>query len=186
MDTVKCKAPPPMSGLAENWNKNKYYEFYRDKGHNTDECIHLKKQIKEAVKYEQLSHLIKELKQGNRKGEHSKASKKGEPYRKEKALAIFMVQPWQRVTRQKITQSFSTNPKISFPPLANDDGRDSNRVVTLHSSNIVPAECMMVAESPAKPLPKEPMTEKGIKVAIHPKYPKHTITIGGGLSKKER
>nr|GEZ36127.1 reverse transcriptase domain-containing protein [Tanacetum cinerariifolium] len=50
MDTVKFKAPPPMSGLAENWNKNKFCEFQGDKGHSTDECIHLKKQIKEAVK----------------------------------------------------------------------------------------------------------------------------------------
>ncbi|GKC25675.1 hypothetical protein Tco_1027825 [Tanacetum coccineum] len=49
MKTVKFKAPPPMSGLTENRNKNKFCEFYGDKGHSTDECIHLKKQIKEAT-----------------------------------------------------------------------------------------------------------------------------------------
>ncbi|GKB61424.1 hypothetical protein Tco_0917610 [Tanacetum coccineum] len=68
MDMVKFKAPPPMSDPAENWNKNKLCEFRRDKDHSTDECIHLKKQIEEAAKLEQLSHLIKELKQGNNKG----------------------------------------------------------------------------------------------------------------------
>ncbi|GJR29935.1 hypothetical protein Tco_1106167 [Tanacetum coccineum] len=78
MDMVKFKAPPPMSGLAENRNKNKFCEFHGDKGYNTNECIHLKKQIEKAVRYGQLSHLIKELKQGSNKGEHSKASKKGE------------------------------------------------------------------------------------------------------------
>ncbi|GKA05427.1 hypothetical protein Tco_0684547 [Tanacetum coccineum] len=62
MEMVKFKAPPPMSGPAENQNKNKFCEFHGDKGHNTDECIHLRKQIKEAVKSGQLSHLIKELK----------------------------------------------------------------------------------------------------------------------------
>ncbi|GKF01025.1 hypothetical protein Tco_0027948 [Tanacetum coccineum] len=85
MDTVKFKAPPPMSDPAENRNKNKLCEFHRDKDHSTDECIHLKKQIEEAVKFGQLSHLIKELKQGNNKGEHSKTAKKGESSGKEKA-----------------------------------------------------------------------------------------------------
>ncbi|GKC99955.1 hypothetical protein Tco_1170230 [Tanacetum coccineum] len=78
MDTVKFKAPSPMSGLAENRNKNKFCEFHGDKGYSTNECIHLRKQIEKAVRYGQLSHLIKELKQGSNKGEHLKASKKGE------------------------------------------------------------------------------------------------------------
>ncbi|GKG03941.1 hypothetical protein Tco_0314328 [Tanacetum coccineum] len=35
-----------------------------------------------------------------------------------------MVQPWERVARQKITQSFSPNPKIFFPPLGEDEGTE--------------------------------------------------------------
>ncbi|GKE19092.1 reverse transcriptase domain-containing protein [Tanacetum coccineum] len=37
-----------MIGPTENQNKNKSCEFYGDKGHNTDECIHLRKQIEEV------------------------------------------------------------------------------------------------------------------------------------------
>nr|GEV99684.1 reverse transcriptase domain-containing protein [Tanacetum cinerariifolium] len=96
MDTVKFKEPPPMSGPAENPKKNKFCEFHGDKRHNTDECIYLRKQIEEAVKSGQLSRLLNEIKQGSHKGEHSKAVKKGETPRKEKATTIFMVQPWQR------------------------------------------------------------------------------------------
>ncbi|GJS96318.1 reverse transcriptase domain-containing protein [Tanacetum coccineum] len=77
METVKFKAPSLMSGLVESQNKHKFCEFSGDKGHSTDECIHVQKQIEEAVKSGQLSHLIKELKQGGNKGEHAKAAKKG-------------------------------------------------------------------------------------------------------------
>ncbi|GJX51256.1 hypothetical protein Tco_0278101 [Tanacetum coccineum] len=83
-----------MSGPGEGQNKNKFCEFYGDKGHSTDECIHLRKQIKEAVNSGQMSHLIKERKQGGNKGEHAKAARKGETSGKEKATTIFMVQPW--------------------------------------------------------------------------------------------
>ncbi|GJY08549.1 hypothetical protein Tco_0375603 [Tanacetum coccineum] len=46
MDTVKFKAPPPMSGSAENRNKNEFCEFHGYKGHSTDKCIHLKNRLK--------------------------------------------------------------------------------------------------------------------------------------------
>ncbi|GKA83561.1 hypothetical protein Tco_0805156 [Tanacetum coccineum] len=54
IETVKFKAPPPMTRTAENQNKNKFFEFHEDKDHNTDECIHLRRKIEEAVKSGQL------------------------------------------------------------------------------------------------------------------------------------
>ncbi|GJW64917.1 hypothetical protein Tco_0116801 [Tanacetum coccineum] len=84
MDTVKFKAPPPMTGPAENHNKNKLCEFHGDKVHNTDECIHLRKQIEEVVKLGQLSHLVIEIKHGRKRGEQAKAAKKGKPLTKKK------------------------------------------------------------------------------------------------------
>ncbi|GKA62737.1 reverse transcriptase domain-containing protein [Tanacetum coccineum] len=68
-----------------------------------------------------LSHFVKELKQNNGR-EQPTAAKKGETSGKDKALAILMVKPWERVARQRITQSFSPNPEVFFPPLGEDDG----------------------------------------------------------------
>ncbi|GJU99981.1 hypothetical protein Tco_1329252 [Tanacetum coccineum] len=62
-----------------------------------------------------LPHVIKELKLGSGK-DQPKASKKGEASEKDKALEILMVQPWQRVARQRVTQSFSPDPEISSYP----------------------------------------------------------------------
>nr|GEU96371.1 hypothetical protein [Tanacetum cinerariifolium] len=90
IETMKFKAPPPMNGPTESQNKNKFCEFHRHKGHSTDECIYLPKQIEKAVKSGQQSHLIKVLKQGGNKGEQTKAAKKGEIRNKEKVTTIFM------------------------------------------------------------------------------------------------
>ncbi|GJR34516.1 hypothetical protein Tco_1210200 [Tanacetum coccineum] len=40
-----------------------------------------------------------------------------------------MVQLWQRVARQSITQSFSPNLEISFPPLGDEDGTESPMII---------------------------------------------------------
>ncbi|GKE47332.1 hypothetical protein Tco_1478590 [Tanacetum coccineum] len=87
-----------MTTPVEKRNHVKFYEFHCEVGHNTDECMHLKKRIKEMLKAGKLSHLIKELKQSNEK-EQPKVAKKGETSGKDKVLAILMVQPWERVAR---------------------------------------------------------------------------------------
>ncbi|GJU74504.1 reverse transcriptase domain-containing protein [Tanacetum coccineum] len=54
----------------------------------------LKKQIEELVRAGKLSHLIKEIKQGR----DQTNNKKKEAPAKDKSLAIYMIQPWQRMT----------------------------------------------------------------------------------------
>ncbi|GJW02462.1 reverse transcriptase domain-containing protein [Tanacetum coccineum] len=128
LDKGKFKAPPPMTTPVEKRNANKFCEFHGEVGHNTDECMHLRKQIEEMLKAGKLSHLIKEIKQNNRK-EQPKVTKKGETAGKDKAMAILMVQPWERVARQRITQSFSPNSEIFFPPLGEDEGTEGPMII---------------------------------------------------------
>nr|GEW76709.1 reverse transcriptase domain-containing protein [Tanacetum cinerariifolium] len=75
-----------------------------------------------------LSHVIKELKHGSGK-DQPKASKKGETSNKDKPMEILMVQPCQRVVRQKFTQCFSLNLEILFPPLGGEDGAEGPMIV---------------------------------------------------------
>ncbi|GKC65420.1 hypothetical protein Tco_1098018 [Tanacetum coccineum] len=117
-----------MTTPVDKQNHAKFCDFHGEVGHNTDECIHLKKQIEEMLNAGKLSHLIKELKQNNEK-EQPKAAKKGETSGKDKALAILMVQPWERVARQRITQSFSPNLEIFFPPLGEDEGTEGPMII---------------------------------------------------------
>ncbi|GJW25613.1 reverse transcriptase domain-containing protein [Tanacetum coccineum] len=120
LDKGKFKAPPSMTTLVEKRNSNKFCEFHGEVRHTTDECMHLKRKIEELIKNEKFSHVIKKLKQGSEK-DQPKAVKKGETFGKDKPLEILMVQPWKRVSMQKIMQSFSPSPEILFPPLGDED-----------------------------------------------------------------
>ncbi|GJY13758.1 reverse transcriptase domain-containing protein [Tanacetum coccineum] len=125
LEKGKFKAPPPMVTPAEKRDPNKYCEFHSDTGHSTDECMQLRKQIDEMIKAGKLSQFIRELKQNDK----PKAPKKGEASGKDKPLAILMIQPWERVAKPRITQSFSPETAISFPPLGEEDGTEGPMII---------------------------------------------------------
>ncbi|GJR98792.1 reverse transcriptase domain-containing protein [Tanacetum coccineum] len=125
LEKGKFKAPPPMVTLVEKRDPNKYCEFHSDTGHSTDECMQLRKQIDEMIKAEKLSQFIKELKQNDK----TKAPKKREASGKDKPLTILMIQPWERMARPRITQSFSSETAISFPPLGEEGGTDDPMII---------------------------------------------------------
>nr|GEY15387.1 reverse transcriptase domain-containing protein [Tanacetum cinerariifolium] len=206
LDKGKFKPPPPMTTPVEKKNASKFCELHREVGHTTDECMHLKRQIKEMLKDRKLSYLMKELKQ-NHKKDQAKTAKKGETSGKDKSLAILMVQPWQRISRQRITQTFFLESIISFPTLREEDGTkgpmiieaemgghshgmikfsEAGGIVTLRSSRIIPLECSMVLE-PGIPRPViNQVTEEKIQVAIHLKYLEQTIAIDATLTGEGR
>ncbi|GJV08426.1 reverse transcriptase domain-containing protein [Tanacetum coccineum] len=121
----KFKPQPPMVTPVEKRSSNKFCDFQNEKGHSTDECMQLKKQIEELVRAGKLSHLIKEIKQGQ---DQTKIGKKEAPA-KDKSLTIYMIQPWHRTRRQKVTQSFSCVNEITFPPLTTSKGTEGPLVI---------------------------------------------------------
>nr|GEW63023.1 reverse transcriptase domain-containing protein [Tanacetum cinerariifolium] len=84
-----------------------------------------KRQIEELVRAGKLSHLIKEIKQGR---DQSKTKKK-ETTAKNKPAKIYMIQSWQRTTRQKVTQIFKRVKEITFPPLPAGGGIEGPLVI---------------------------------------------------------
>ncbi|GKE65379.1 reverse transcriptase domain-containing protein [Tanacetum coccineum] len=121
----RFKPPSPMVTPVEKRSSNKFYDFHNDKGHSTDECMQLKKQIEELVRAGKLSHLIKEIKQGR---DQPKVGKKEAPA-KDKSMAIYMIQPWHRMTRQKVTQSFKRISEITFLSLTTSSGTEGPLVI---------------------------------------------------------
>nr|GEW42017.1 reverse transcriptase domain-containing protein [Tanacetum cinerariifolium] len=132
-DASKFQPPPPMVTPVEKRSSNKFCDFHNDKGHSTDECMQLKKQIVELVRAGKFSHLIKKIKQGL---DQSKAGKK-ETTVKDKPMAIYMVQSWQRTVKQKVTQSFERVGEIAFPQLAASNGTEGPFVIEAEMDQMV-------------------------------------------------
>ncbi|GJU83684.1 hypothetical protein Tco_1286049 [Tanacetum coccineum] len=125
LEKGKFRAPLPMVTPTDKRDPNKYCEFHVDTGHNTNECMQLRKQIDEMIKAGKLTQFIKELKQNDK----PKAPKKGDTTGKERPLAILMIQPWEKVAKQKVTQSFSPETTISFPHLGDEDGMEGPMII---------------------------------------------------------
>nr|GFC24268.1 reverse transcriptase domain-containing protein [Tanacetum cinerariifolium] len=49
MESVSFLPPPPLIGTSRKKNLNKFYDYHRDMGHNTNYCYNPKKQIEEDV-----------------------------------------------------------------------------------------------------------------------------------------
>ncbi|GKC56458.1 reverse transcriptase domain-containing protein [Tanacetum coccineum] len=168
-----------MTTPMEKRNNNKFCEFHGEVRHNTDECMHLKREIEELIKAGKPSHVIKELKQGCGK-DQPKAAKKGEAPGKDKAMAILMVQPWQKV-KDGGEENSSSPVNSSWIKILVPGG-----ILTLRSNMIIPLECTMVSGPEAQPSAITQAAEERIKVAIHPEYPKQTVAIGSTLTKEGR
>ncbi|GJR80287.1 hypothetical protein Tco_0151072 [Tanacetum coccineum] len=113
--------PKEGTHVMEATRRGKQTEFQK----GFQKQAQLRKQIDEMIKAGKLSQFIKELKQNDK----PKAPKKGETARKEIPLAIMMIQPRERVAKQIVTQSFSLETTISFPPLGDEDGTEGPMII---------------------------------------------------------
>ncbi|RRT70025.1 hypothetical protein B296_00028430 [Ensete ventricosum] len=52
------KTPNPMRSRVEDWDRRRYYRFYRDYGHDTKECYDLKNQIEDLIRRGHLDRYI--------------------------------------------------------------------------------------------------------------------------------
>ncbi|GKB64138.1 hypothetical protein Tco_0920324 [Tanacetum coccineum] len=67
MESVNFPPPQPLVGTPEKQNLNKFFDYHGDRGHNTNYCYHLMKQIEETVASGKLAHLVKDICRGNQR-----------------------------------------------------------------------------------------------------------------------
>ncbi|GJV50664.1 hypothetical protein Tco_1446405 [Tanacetum coccineum] len=67
MESVSFPELPPLIGTPKKLNLNKFFDYHGDKGHNTNDCYQLKKQIEEVVVEGKLDHLVKDIHRNNQR-----------------------------------------------------------------------------------------------------------------------
>nr|GEV09835.1 reverse transcriptase domain-containing protein [Tanacetum cinerariifolium] len=60
--------PAPLVGVPSKENLNRYCDYHNEKGHNTNDCFHLKQQLEIALESGKLNHLVKNVRQKGRRG----------------------------------------------------------------------------------------------------------------------
>ncbi|GJR91215.1 hypothetical protein Tco_0215226 [Tanacetum coccineum] len=67
MESISFLEPPPLIETPEKQNLNKFCDYHGDRGHNTNDCYQLKKQIEEAIASGKLTHLVKDIRRNNQR-----------------------------------------------------------------------------------------------------------------------
>ncbi|GKA97688.1 hypothetical protein Tco_0825582 [Tanacetum coccineum] len=60
---LQLPPPRPVANPLRTGDPNKYYDYHQDKGHHTNDCIQLRKQLEIALESGKLNHLMKDLRQ---------------------------------------------------------------------------------------------------------------------------
>ncbi|GJV88143.1 hypothetical protein Tco_1532081 [Tanacetum coccineum] len=67
MESVSFPEPLPLIRTPEKQNLNKFCDYHRDIGHNTNNYNQLKKKLEEAVASGKLAHLVKDIRRNNQR-----------------------------------------------------------------------------------------------------------------------
>nr|GEX60830.1 hypothetical protein [Tanacetum cinerariifolium] len=173
------KVPPPMTTSVEKQNHAKFCEFHGEVGHNTDKCMHLRKQIEERLKVGKLSRLIKEIRQTNGKEKHKSFSPNPEiffpPHGEDEGTEGLMIIEAEIGGHcvHHIGEIIWPIGKIQLLVKIGDE----------EHSALAWMNFMIVRTQPAEtPSATKPIAEERVKVAINPEYPEQTVMIGSTLT----
>ncbi|GKF79096.1 hypothetical protein Tco_0234664 [Tanacetum coccineum] len=68
--------PTPLVWVLSKENLNRYCDYHNEKGHSTNYCFHLKRQLEIALESRKLNHLVKDVRQRGKVGQRSNGPQK--------------------------------------------------------------------------------------------------------------
>ncbi|GKE83536.1 hypothetical protein Tco_1557278 [Tanacetum coccineum] len=111
--------PPPMIGVPRKENLDRFCEYHGEKGHYTDDCYQLKKQLETALESGKLNHLVREVK--NR----GKGSQKG----KGKVINMVRSSGYGKKRMLEEDEERWMNVSITFPPVPRANAKESPIII---------------------------------------------------------
>ncbi|GKB22480.1 hypothetical protein Tco_0861881 [Tanacetum coccineum] len=171
-------------------NTDRYYDYHQEKGHYTNDCIQLRKQLEMALEWGKLNYLVKDVRQRER-GSHGREAPQPA---KNKGQIEGNSNGFRKVSRRNIetTRKDRTGGRPRLKTLRAIPStihsmmkfQTSKGVATLVTRTIIIAEC--------RRLEKKQMIEESFEgegevaateeVLVNPSFPDQRVTIGGGLS----
>nr|GEW29974.1 reverse transcriptase domain-containing protein [Tanacetum cinerariifolium]GEW76822.1 reverse transcriptase domain-containing protein [Tanacetum cinerariifolium] len=105
-----------MLNPLRSGNADRYCDYHQEKGHYTNDCIQLRKQLEMALESRNLNHLVKDVRQKER-GSHSR-----DDTQQTKIINVISVNSVKNKKR-KITETTKSwmNIPISFPAMSSED-----------------------------------------------------------------
>nr|GEW70329.1 reverse transcriptase domain-containing protein [Tanacetum cinerariifolium] len=185
----KFKALPPMTTPVEKRNHAKFCEFHGEVGHNTDECMHLRKQIEEILKAGKLEDegtegpMIIEAEIGGNCVHHMYMD--GGSASEIIGEIIWPIGKIHLLVKIK-DEEHSALAWMNFMVVRSQSPYNGiiGRLGVRHK--LVPLECAMVSGPRETSSAAKPIIEERVKVAINPKYPEQTVMIGSTLTEGGR
>ncbi|GJQ95193.1 RNA-directed DNA polymerase, eukaryota, reverse transcriptase zinc-binding domain protein [Tanacetum coccineum] len=115
---LQLPPPRPVANPLRTGDPDKYCDYHQDKGHHTNDCIQLRKQLEIALESGRLNHLMKDLRQRVERRQN-----RNPPV--QKVINMVNVHSSKKKKRKdrEATESWMNTP-ISFPPIMTDDASD--------------------------------------------------------------
>ncbi|GJT46563.1 reverse transcriptase domain-containing protein [Tanacetum coccineum] len=120
---LQLPPPRPVANPLRTGDPDKYCDYHQDKGHHTNDCIQLRKQLEIALESGKLNHLMKDLRQRVERRQN-----RNPPV--QKVINMVNVHSSKRKKRKdrEATESWMNTP-ISFPPIMTDDASDEPLII---------------------------------------------------------
>ncbi|GJR37183.1 hypothetical protein Tco_1212867 [Tanacetum coccineum] len=121
---LRLPAPRPMLNQLRAGNTDRYCDYHQEKGHYTNDCIQLRKQLEMALESGKLNHLVKDVRQRG-KGSHG-----GDAPQPAKIINVISVnsikdKKWKG---REVTEAWM-NTSITFPSISSKDISDEPLIV---------------------------------------------------------
>ncbi|GJX84809.1 reverse transcriptase domain-containing protein [Tanacetum coccineum] len=115
-----------MIGTPKKENLDMYCDYHREKGHYTNDCYQLKRQLEAALESGKLNHLVKDVRQrGNNRGRQA-----GSNNTNGKVINMVYVRAEGKKRKcQRGRDEYWMNVPITFPPIQPDDVSDESLII---------------------------------------------------------
>ncbi|GJW45867.1 reverse transcriptase domain-containing protein [Tanacetum coccineum] len=120
---LQLPPPRPVANPLRTGDLDKYCDYHQDKGHHTNNCIQLRKQLEIALESGKLNHLMKDLRQRVERRQNRNPAA-------QKVINMVNVHSSKKKKRKdrEATESWMNTP-ISFPPIMTDDASDEPLII---------------------------------------------------------